>query len=281
MSMFNPFVFAAASLSLLISFPSQAWEISDVTAHYALDGNAQDSSGNGHHGTVYGATATTDRFGTVSGAMSFNGTSDKIVIPDDNAFSSHASGEISVSAWINVHDIATDNHHQTRQPVAAKGFYGDWEWALYVYDDRSAGFSTWQSGGSGHNEWRTTSGLVGEDWVHLAATFTDNVSGTVYVNGNSEATSTSFSGNAHNGVHDLHIGAREDGQYLNADIDDLWVFNKALSAEDVNRLYTGGGAADVPVPAPWALFACGALFLLLRNKRGLTGVDLRNALIES
>lgn len=265
MSMFKQFGIAAVGLSVLVGLPAKAWEITDVAAHYTLDGHAQDASGNGHHGTVYGATATTDRFGNASGAMSFNGTSDKIIIPDDNAFSTHANGQISVSAWINVHEIATDNHHQGRQPVAAKGFSGDWEWALYVYDDRSAGFSTWQSGGSGHNEWRTASGLVGEDWVHLAAVFTDNVSGTVFVNGNSEATSASFRGSANNGVHDLHIGAREDGQFLNADIDDLWVFNTALSEEDINRLYTETSSTSVPVPAPLALFALGALFLMRRK----------------
>lgn len=34
-----------------------------LVAHYTFDGDARDSSGNGNHGTVHGATLVEDRFG--------------------------------------------------------------------------------------------------------------------------------------------------------------------------------------------------------------------------
>ncbi len=34
-----------------------------LVAYYPFNGNADDESGNGNHGTVNGATPTTDRFG--------------------------------------------------------------------------------------------------------------------------------------------------------------------------------------------------------------------------
>ena len=45
---------------------------------WGFNGNAQDGSGNGNHGTVNGATLTTDRFGNQNGAYSFDGINDFI-----------------------------------------------------------------------------------------------------------------------------------------------------------------------------------------------------------
>ena len=46
-----------------------------VVAWYPFDGNASDMSGNGNHGTVNGATLTTNRHGQANMAYSFDGTS--------------------------------------------------------------------------------------------------------------------------------------------------------------------------------------------------------------
>jgi hypothetical protein len=49
-----------------------------LVAYYSFDGNANDQSGNGHDGSVNGATLTTDRFGTPNSAYSFDGIDDYI-----------------------------------------------------------------------------------------------------------------------------------------------------------------------------------------------------------
>ena len=48
---------------------------SGLVAYYPFNGNANDESGNGHHGTVMGATLTSDRFGRPNKAYHFNGLS--------------------------------------------------------------------------------------------------------------------------------------------------------------------------------------------------------------
>jgi len=48
---------------------------------WPFNGNAQDASGNGNHGTVNGATLTTDRFGNQNVSYSFDGLDDFIEIP--------------------------------------------------------------------------------------------------------------------------------------------------------------------------------------------------------
>lgn len=46
-----------------------------LVGYWPFNGNANDESGNGHHGTVNGAVLTTDRFGNSESAYSFDGSS--------------------------------------------------------------------------------------------------------------------------------------------------------------------------------------------------------------
>ncbi|WP_141699533.1 hypothetical protein [Candidatus Marithrix sp. Canyon 246] len=47
-----------------------------LVAYYPFNGNAEDESGNGNHGTVNGATLSEDRFGNQESAYSFDGIDD-------------------------------------------------------------------------------------------------------------------------------------------------------------------------------------------------------------
>ena len=51
---------------------------SSLLAYYSFNGNANDLSGNGVHGTVTGATYTSDRFGYANAAMNFTGLAERI-----------------------------------------------------------------------------------------------------------------------------------------------------------------------------------------------------------
>ena len=62
-----------------------------------FNGNANDESGNGNHGTNEGAVLTTDRNGIVNRAYSFNGGNDRIVIK--NSLLSSQPTSYSVSIW--------------------------------------------------------------------------------------------------------------------------------------------------------------------------------------
>ena len=64
---------------------------------YPFNGNANDESGNGNNGTVYGATLTTDRFGDPNHAYYFDGENDYILVPNSTIL--QISGPITMSAW--------------------------------------------------------------------------------------------------------------------------------------------------------------------------------------
>ena len=53
-------------LGLAVNGYSQSWLTNGLVAYWPFNGSANDASGNGHNGTVYRATLTTNRFGNAN-----------------------------------------------------------------------------------------------------------------------------------------------------------------------------------------------------------------------
>ncbi len=71
----------------------------ELVAHYPFNGNANDESGNGNHGTPNGATLTTDRFGNTDSAYSFDGSTNYISIPDNPNINVQTGESFTISYW--------------------------------------------------------------------------------------------------------------------------------------------------------------------------------------
>jgi len=67
---------------------------------WPFNGNANDESGNGNHGTVNGATLTSDIDGNANSAYSFDGISNYISTSNIPTFSN--SNQITFSLWVKV-----------------------------------------------------------------------------------------------------------------------------------------------------------------------------------
>src|SRR4030042_3612979 len=76
-----------------------------LVAYYPFNGNVHDESGNGNHGTVYGATLTMDVFGNLDGAYSFDGLDDYIAVDINTNF----SDAISVAVWVYIVEPTGDS----------------------------------------------------------------------------------------------------------------------------------------------------------------------------
>ena len=82
---------------------------------WPFNGNANDESGNGNHGTVNGAMLTSDRNGEGNKAYSFDGINDNIGLGN---FFNYTS--FSISMWIkpgnqNGHAVIIDNKYPPEQ----------------------------------------------------------------------------------------------------------------------------------------------------------------------
>jgi len=74
---------------------------------WPFNGNANDESGNGNNGTVNGATLTTDRFGNINKAYSFDGVDDFILTSYQGISGNNPR---TVSFWANPTNNTGDNY---------------------------------------------------------------------------------------------------------------------------------------------------------------------------
>ena len=91
-----------AVLTVIQSTPPDNFLTNGLVAYYPFNGNANDASGNGHNGTNHGGVLVPDRFGNPNQAYYFNGSAAYITAP----FSSSVfNGDYTVSTWFNAYDF--------------------------------------------------------------------------------------------------------------------------------------------------------------------------------
>ena len=206
-----------------------------LVAYWPFDGNANDASGNGNHGTTHGVTLTTDRFGNANSAYYF-GDGNYISVPDSASLDSPYD-QITMAAWVRIDEW----YWSGTDPWAAilnKGYY---QYSFNLWGQ--AGEASTEIGRGMHA--RFDSLPLWGTWSHLAVTY---VNGCVYAYLNGTLVGTYIcSGDFSSNSSELQIGRHYPGavEYLYGALDDLRIYNRALSAAEVKALYDG--TAVVPV----------------------------------
>jgi hypothetical protein len=213
--------------------PTSATQGSGLVAYWSLDEGtgtvATDVSGNGHTGTISGATWTAGQAGN---ALSFDGVNDYVSVADRDSLSPHtgANGEMTVAAWLYIAALPTGNTN-----LIAKGTSNNWEYSLYLDTSGWAGFTVWQLNGADYGQ--NPGGSVSPNaWHHVAATFKKGQFIRVYIDGVQAAETTTFSGDTANGSSPLYFARRGDGQYFKGTLDEIRLYNRALTASEVQAL---------------------------------------------
>jgi hypothetical protein len=174
-------------------------------------------------------------------ALTFDGLNDFVQVDSDLSPAAE-SNALTLSAWVNVRGVNTDGHEQARQPILAKGISGQWEYALYVYDNMQAGLTIWTIGGQDHAA-VVGGSLTLNQWHHVAGTYERGGNTNLYVDGVLVASSSAQAGEPGNGTRPVRIGSREDGQFLNASIDEVRIYDVALTQAEIqatrNEILTG------------------------------------------
>jgi hypothetical protein len=197
------------------------YETSNLVAYYPFNGNANDESGNNLHGTVSGATLTTDRFGNPDSAYSFNGN-DIITVAHNDILNS--SNELSFSVWIKPNS-------QQNAMILGKSNYSNA--TNYLLRTKSTGFIQFE-----YKDFANSNSLplIVNDWNHVAVISDTDDSKMVFINGVLAAHTSASS--PYGLVNDaLTIGARTGAEFFNGSIDDLRIYKSALTEEEVLSLY--------------------------------------------
>lgn len=167
-------------------------------------------------------------------ALEFDGETSFVQIDDTPDFSFAGDpGTMTLAAWVKVIKTATDKHDQNRQPIVMKGNSGQWEYALYIYDGAMAGMSVWDNGGTGVAEPSGGPALDDGEWHAVVGTFDSKGGVKVYADGELVAQGANGPNVPGNGTRNVFIGHREDGQFLNAIIDDVRIWNRVLDEDEI------------------------------------------------
>ena len=199
---------------------------SGLVARYYLNGNANDAVGT-NHGTVVGAVPTTDRFGTPNAAYLFNGSSSRIEFPGPPVPFQHTNW--TIAAWVKSASLSQAGM------------------AVYVGSDNGIGSDGFGFGFNGSavlqgffpdmaQGWVSTGASISgtSQWAHVVMLRTNGVT-SFYLNGVQTPNTTSLPTRA---PTDFTIGSQNGLRYFNGSIDDVRIYNRAISTNEVMQIYT-------------------------------------------
>ncbi len=240
----NSYPLAGLITALLFASSHAAIPTDGLVAYYPFNGNSNDASGNGLNAVGNGPTLTTDRFGKANSAYSFAKTSG---YPNTTKFVTNSNLNIlgnssrTVSVWFcldensaykygNLITWGTDSvgttFHLTYEPWQELGY-------KFAID---GGYMKWA--------WLHTGNLATGVWHHLVVTYATNMGNSkMYLNGSqlvgvSDPRFGNASSTLNTGAGPLHINSyMNEGWGIVGKIDDVRIYNRALSATDAQEIY--------------------------------------------
>ncbi len=238
------YLFTLATIVAYAQIPTNG-----LVAYYPFNGNANDESGNGNNGTLVGATMTSDRFGVpnkaclINGNTGFYGSGIFVSIPN----SVQGLSQVTLSIWVREYNLT------------------------YYHGEAYISFGAHQSGllSIGHFNSANPSGNISFDvsnppnglgigypyddsftniYEHYVLVY-DGVAGTLkaYQNGNLIETQTGMTGAIVTPVDFGGIGKHlwdngsQSSTRFNGEVDDVRIYNRALSEAEIGALYHEGG----------------------------------------
>ena len=188
----------------------------------------RDHSGQNNHGTIHGASWSKGE------ALDFDGSDDYISVADSPSLD--INSEITISVWVNLRT----NPDPGPNYAIVVGKTATYPTSL-LYDRSANKRYVWVGGDDDYIA--STSGLAPENdgWHHIVATWATGSNLLIYVDGVLNGTSTKvYSGDMWDNSNNVLIGGGVADRYLNGIIDEVMVFNEALTAAQIKDLYEKG-----------------------------------------
>jgi metal-sulfur cluster biosynthetic enzyme len=201
---------------------------------WPFNGNANDESGNGNNGTVNGATLTTDRFGMVDKAYSFDGVNDLIQINAQSTIPQ--TSDYSVSFWFYSPTSTFNGAFLSFQSWFCK--LGHDYPGLFYKDEIGNQSNTWYI----QQHFNTEPSI--NSWHFLVLTKTgNNVS--LHLDNQLVGSTITYGFSNFNPNTLIQLGFYCCGMYYNGKLDDFGTWNRALTPTEITNLYN-----SVNTPAP-------------------------------
>jgi len=203
-----------------------------LVSWWPAEGNYADII-NANNGTPSGGV----RFapGEVGQAFSFNGVDGEISVADNANLD---VSQITIEAWLNPSNLVEGS------PILQKGSSDSGGYAFQTTNSPTGPanglqFVIW-IGGAQYTLQTPANVLALNTWQHVAATF-DGSTMTIYVNGVQQA-SSSVSGSIDTDTTDPLVMGLNNGSDWNGSIDEVSLYNRALTSTEIQSIFNAGGA---------------------------------------
>ena len=213
---------------ILSTSNSSTQNITDPVGLWEMDGNAEDSSGNGHDGEVNNIQWITG--GQTNESARFNEEDDSYIYYSNL----DVNNSITIAAWIR--NRSEDGPRGWGAIAICKGAYKSDGWYWWV-DNRG-----WRMSLNQRGEWMTINSdyfIPNNEWIHLAAVIdNNNLRIRFYVNGLIVSEKDIQNGFSVNSRRKLCLGKYEGNYNYNwsGDMDDVRIYNGVLSANEISNL---------------------------------------------
>jgi hypothetical protein len=195
---------------------------------------ARDESGNGNDGVLLGDPKWVE--GKSGSAIEFDGTDDCIEVANSDSLNPK---EITIALWVKLGEVPAPGYN---------GIVSKWapNWSGYLLQAH-ASHPIEPLVGDGTAQFAAIRGLKGAEqdvWYHAAMTW-DGKTLSLYINGkepdyDKAASDHGMAGEMKVPISSLLIGKRHDQHFFKGVIDEVMIFNKALSLDDIQFIMEHG-----------------------------------------
>jgi hypothetical protein len=221
-----------------------------LVGYWPFNGNANDESGNGNHGTVNGATLTTDKNGVFAKAYNFDGVDDFIQIANSSSLS-FSGNNISISFWINVQSFPSGSFNDII--VSKQSGSGSTQSGFNVHQANQTSIGLLVSSGSnagGPGGTSVISDISNYQNFHNITLIYSNGIASSYLDGqlvNNYSNQTAIIGS---NTLPLLFGKANwsniNANPFNGILDEICIYNRLLSQQEIIALYTGIAVCTSP-----------------------------------
>ena len=197
--------------------------INNLVQHWPFDGNANNSVSGGVNASVNGATLTTDRFGNENSAYYFDGTGDRM-----NAGNAANFGTKSFTANVWVNSTQTSGIGNILRTHGGNG-HG------WLFRFNYGKIEIWEGDYNAVGVVSKTSYADGNWHMMTYVRDVENKVGQLYVDGSYVCNYNISSPNNYNNT--LWFGTYGAGEYYKGYMDDVRLYNRALTTEEIATLY--------------------------------------------
>jgi hypothetical protein len=238
-----PFLFLFC-LPALAQIPSYV-PVSGLQCYYPFNGNGNDASVLNNHLTNNGAVLTTDRFGATDAAYNFNGST-QFLIRNTPSFTFNPTSTFTVSLWHNRNTSSVVGIPIMHATNAAGNF-------IWIFQTGATNMQFGTNKQQASWIWAQSTSTTNV-WTHIVLVYNAGAM-TLYKDNVAVATGTFNHTGVTSATLPLYIGRGIGGSYFNGKIDDIGIWNRCLSACEINDLFTATNTLTTVSAGP-DLYAC-------------------------